>query len=72
MSGLIATRGTDERKAIRNLIDFRLRGFSLVKSFFVGTIITLQDIEAIYLGKEVEEDKWTIVKKVLKERMTKD
>ena len=69
---MIATRGSDERKVIRNLIDFRLRGFSLVKSFFVGTNISLQDIEAIYLGKELEEDKWTIVKKVLKERMTKD
>lgn len=72
MPGLIATRGTDERHTIRNVIDFRPKGFSLVKSFFVGTIITLQDIEAIYLGKEIEENKWTIVKKVLKERMTRD
>ncbi len=69
---MIQTRRTDERFTIRALLDQREGGLSLAISFFKGTIVTDEDIGRIYAGLEIEEDKWTIVKTVLAERMTKD
>jgi hypothetical protein len=72
MSTMITTRGTDERAVVRNIVDFRGGGLSMLVSFFKGTIVQASDIGNIYIGQPVEEEKWNVVKKVLKERMTKD
>jgi len=69
---MAATRNTDERFAIRTLVDNRYRGLSLVISFFVNTIVTASDVGRIYAGMEVDDAKWLIVKKILKERLAKD
>jgi hypothetical protein len=69
---MAATRNTDERFAIRTIVDNRERGLSLAISFFVNTIVMASDIGRIYSGMEIDDAKWLIVKKVLKERLAKD
>ncbi len=69
---MAATRNTDERFAIRTIVDNRERGLSLAISFFVNTIVTASDIGRVYAGMEVADEKWVIIKKVLKERLAKD
>jgi hypothetical protein len=69
---MTATRNTDERFAIRTLVDNRENGLSLAISFFFNTIVTADDIKAIYSGRPVDDEKWSIVKRVLKERLAKD
>jgi hypothetical protein len=66
------TRHTDERFAIRALIDNRERGWSLAVSFFRGTPVTEADVFAVYAGLEIDDEKWATVKRVLRERMTRD
>jgi hypothetical protein len=69
---MAATRNTDERFAIRTIVDNRERGLSLAVSLFVNTIVTADDVKAIYFGSAIDDAKWLIVKKVLKERLAKD
>jgi len=66
----VTTRGTPERFAIRETINSR--GKSLVLSFFANTVVTEDDVTRIYYGLPVDEAKFDIVKRVLKERLTHD
>ena len=69
---MAATRNTDERFAIRTIVDNRERGLSLAISFFVNTSVTASDIGRVYAGMEVADDKWVIIKRILRERLAKD
>lgn len=69
---MIPTRGTDERFAIRRVIDTRYRGWSLLKGMFDGTIVAEGDLNAIYHGHPVSDEKWVVVKTILKERMPRE
>jgi hypothetical protein len=66
------TRNTDERFAIRTLVDNREKGLSLAISFFFNTIVTAADVGRVYAGMEVDDEKWIIIKRVLRERLAKD
>lgn len=93
---MVSTRHTDERFAIRQLVDVRQNGWSLLRSFFIGLtrtedrgidpktlrplavlipepiVIDESDLMAIYTGQPIEEDKWGLVKRVLRERMPRE
>jgi hypothetical protein len=69
---MIPTRGTDERFAIRNLIDNRHRGWSILKGFFEGTVVTEDDLTRVYCGVPIADEKWVVVKEKLKERMPRE
>lgn len=64
------TAHTDERRAIRELVDTRGRDF--VVGIFQKTSVTAQDLAAAYFGAPVDSLKWIVVKAVLKERLTRD
>lgn len=70
MPAEVPTRGTDERFAIRNLVDNR--GISLCLSLFTGSQVSLQDVAKFYAGQPVDHATMAAVKRVLRERLTRD
>ena len=69
---LIPTRGTDERFAIRHIIDTRYRGWSILVGFFTGTIVGEADLNFVYHGRPIAEEKWIVIIKTLAERMPRE
>jgi hypothetical protein len=69
---MIPTRGTDERFVIRTTIDNRPRGWSLLVGIFQSTIVGEADLNDVYHGVAVSDEKWKVVQTVLKERFAKE
>jgi hypothetical protein len=67
---MIPSRNTDERFAIRYLVD--LRSLTFTCAIFSPAGVSSDDVLRIYYGLPVEEKTWETVKQVLQERMPRE
>ena len=66
----LPTRGTDERHAIRELVDHRGARFTM--ALLKAANLDEETVAKVYYGLDITEADFAALRKVLKERLTRD